>query len=443
MTADGGILGHDAVRERLRRSAASGRVPHAMLFSGPEGIGKRAVALELARHLVTLDDAEEGARFDRRAHDRFVLYEDLDRPLCVPRVDMLAVAGGAEELLAEYALLEAEGWITGVSAARGDAAVDRLVRNPEKFIGRKGIPFADVLEKELNALEKSRRSTSATVDVARRLFSGGTSRAYYRRNLGIELINGKGDGSYFRTVESLLSRSAAGWRVAVLDDAHHMTEAAENAFLKTLEEPPPNTLLILITSEALSLLPTTLSRCARVVFDSLPSELVARFLVERQGIPAADAELVASLSGGSIGKALELGELDFTERRRFAEKLLTAIAEGDLARCLALLGVHLAEAEGDNLRDAQRRQARFLLELLALAFRDVALATAVPDIPSLAGLDPSVVRELAAARGVETWERLFEASITASADVDRSVEPRLALEAMLTDAVPAPIGAAP
>ncbi len=431
------LIGHEVVRERLRRSAKSDRIPHAMLFAGPEGIGKRSIAMEFARALVAGRDEEERDRFDRAAHDRFVLYEDLDRPLCVPRSALLSRFGNLDALLAEYAVLEAEGWIRGVSSAPGPDAVDRLVRNPEKFLGRKGIPFADVLERELAALEKSRKSTPASVALARRIFSGGTSRAFYRRNLGIELINGKGDGSYFRTVESLLSRSAGGgWRVAILDDAHRMTPEAENAFLKTLEEPPPDTLLLLVTSDPTSLLPTTISRCARVVFDALTGEQVSRFLVERQGLSTGDAELVASLSGGSVGKALELAEMDFSERRTFVENLLGAFAAGDLSRAMALVGAHLAQAEGDNVREAQRRQARFLLELLGLALRDVALAVAVSDLPSLAGLSADAVRRFASAHDAETWERLFEASVTAAADVDRSVEPRLALEAMLTGAMP-------
>lgn len=434
------VIGHESVRELLSRSLAGDRVPHAMLFSGPEGVGKRTVALAFARVLVAADDAEEQARFDRGAHDRFVMYEDLARPLAVTRANLIPIAGTEKLLLAQYAILEAEGWFTGVSTARGERVVDRLVRNPEKFTGRKGIPFADVLEKELAALDKSKKSSPVTVAVARRLFSGGTSRAYYRRSLGIELINGKGDGAYYRTVESLLARSAGGaWRVAILDDAHRMTTEAENAFLKTLEEPPPGTLLILITSDPLSLLSTTVSRCARVVFDALSAEQVVHFLRDRQGLPPADAELLASLAGGSIGKALELGELDFAERRAFVEELLPAVAAGDLGRCLALIGTHLAAAPvsgPDNVRDAHRRQALFLLELLVLCFRDLALA-AVPSVPLLAGLDDGFVRELSARCAVDDWERLFSRAELAISDVQRNVEPRLALEGLLVDALPA------
>ncbi|MBZ0267150.1 hypothetical protein K8I85_03270, partial [bacterium] len=213
-----GLRGHEDARALLTRSVAQDRVPHAMLFTGPEGVGKRTAAVALARELVCREDAEDADRFDRGAHDRFVLYQDLARPLAVPRRAMIPVAGSPEALRADYALLQAEQWITGVSARDGDDVVDLLLRHPDRFTGRKGIPFAAVLEKELAALAASKKATATVVDVARRLFSPGTSRAFYRRNLGIELINGKGDGAYFRTVHALLSRAAGdGWRVAVLD----------------------------------------------------------------------------------------------------------------------------------------------------------------------------------------------------------------------------------
>lgn len=441
MTAGGGtaLMGHERIREQLLREAATGRLPHALLFTGPEGCGKRTLALELARTLVTGDDAEEAARFDRGAHDRFALYVDVDAPLPVRRADLLRDGRDEDALLEAYSVLAAEGWIEGVADARGAGVVDLLRRNPEKLLGRRGIPFADVLEKELAALERSRKSTGDAVDVARALFSAGTSRVFYRRNLGIELVNGKGDGEYFRAVATLLSRAAGGgWRAAIVDDAHKMTTEAQNAFLKTLEEPPDGTLLILITSEPSSLLSTIRSRCARVVFDALPVPLVARFLDGTQGIPTEDAAVLAALSGGSPGRALALRGLDVAERRAFAERLLEAIADGKLLRSLAMTGQRLAGAGSDGAdgRDARRDEARLLLDLLALAFRDLALASASAGVPSLSGFDPARLHALAPRRPAGTWEVLLERTELATRDLRSSVDPRFAVEALLAEAVP-------
>jgi DNA polymerase-3 subunit delta' len=275
--------------------------------------------------------------------------------------------------------------------------------------------------------------------VARALFSAGTSRVFYRRSVGIELVNGKGDGEYYRTIASLLSRaSGGGWRVAIVDDAHKMTDAAQNAFLKTLEEPPADTVLILVTSEPSGLLSTIHSRCAGVVFDALPTPLVERFLTETQGVPRDEAAMLATLSGGSPGRALALRGLDVTERRRFAERLLAAIADGNLLRALAITGQRFADAgrEGGEGRDARRDEARLLLDLLALGFRDLALASC-PDVAPISGLDPALLAESRTRRSAEEWGLLLERAEVATGDLVSNVEPRFAMEALLADACPA------
>jgi len=434
-----GILAHGKVRDALRASLAADRLPHALLFSGPEGVGKRTLALAFARELVAGDDPAERDRFDRGALDRFLLYEDLDRALPVRRRDLFSLGLDEEELLATYELLESEGWLTGVAEASGADVIDLLQRNAEKFTGRKGIPFAEVLEKELAQLSRAKKATPAAVEVARRLFSSGTSRAPYRRSLGIELINGKGDGEYFRTVGTLLrTASGGGWRVAVLDDAHRMTPEAENAFLKTLEEPPPSTLLILVTSEPLSLLTTTVSRCARVVFDAVAPEELARFLAETQGVPAAEAPLLARLAEGSVRRALELRGLDLAGRRAFAERLLRAMTAGDLRGTLALAGHRFGKstAAAERGRIGEREEARVLLELLALAFRDLAVAAVAPEVAPVSGMGATVVADLVGGRPPGDWEALFTRTEVAISDVDANVEPRLAVEALLVEAVP-------
>jgi DNA polymerase III delta prime subunit len=430
-----GIFGHEVIRKRLHESAAADRLPHALLFSGPEGVGKRTVATAFARELVAGDDAEARKRFDRGAHDAFLLYSDVEKTLPLRRGDLMGPGRDEKALLAAYEILTNEDWISGVTpGASGEDVIDRLTRNPELFLGRKGIPFADVLERSLAGLERSRKSTPDSVEVARRLFSPGTSRTFYRRNLGIELINGKGDGEHFRTVSSLLRTSSPGsWRVVVVDDAHRMTDEAENAFLKTLEEPPPSTLLILVTSEPLSLLPTTLSRCARIVFDAVAPPELERFLAT-QGIGGEEARLLAALAGGSCGNALELRGLDLDSRTDFVAEVLPAIADGDLERTFALTGRRLAAGAGS--RDAVRREARVLLELLALAFRDLVMAGATSSVPPVSGLDSRRLRELASRLPAGAWERLFMRTELALSDIDANVEPRLAVEALFAEALP-------
>ena len=93
-------------------------------------------------------------------------------------------------------------------------------------------------------------------------------------------------------------------RVFIFDRAEYMSEEASNALLKTLEEPPPQVLLILLTAQEDALLPTILSRCRRLELGPLPVVQIALDLVETQNIDHQEAELLAHLSMGRLGWAL-------------------------------------------------------------------------------------------------------------------------------------------
>ncbi|MFT4537883.1 MAG: hypothetical protein ACI835_000315 [Planctomycetota bacterium] len=95
-----------------------------------------------------------------------------------------------------------------------------------------------------------------------------------------------------------------GWRIVIMRDAHRMTESAQNAFLKTLEEPTPSTLLLLETSEPEHLLPTLRSRLIDVLMDPLTGEQVEQVLA-REGVAPEELPALVRWSRGSPGRALE------------------------------------------------------------------------------------------------------------------------------------------
>ena len=98
-------------------------------------------------------------------------------------------------------------------------------------------------------------------------------------------------------------------RFFLVDDADKMNDAAANALLKTLEEPPAATHIILITSRPDTLLPTIRSRCQVVRFSPVASTEIEKFLIRERKLPPADAKLSARLAFGSVGRALSI-ELD-------------------------------------------------------------------------------------------------------------------------------------
>ena len=104
-------------------------------------------------------------------------------------------------------------------------------------------------------------------------------------------------------------------KVFIINDAHSMKAQAANAFLKTLEEPPADTVFILISRFGDLLLPTIVSRCHVVKFFTSPPELVRDFLVDTIGVKEEEAEILCGFSSGRIGEALKMHERGFLKRK--------------------------------------------------------------------------------------------------------------------------------
>ncbi len=94
-------------------------------------------------------------------------------------------------------------------------------------------------------------------------------------------------------------------RVYIFEDADRMNPTAANTLLKTLEEPPPWTVLILLTAHEAAMLPTLLSRCQKIRFLPLSAGEIADLLVEQHDAARAEASLAAAVSGGNLAKALD------------------------------------------------------------------------------------------------------------------------------------------
>ena len=121
-------------------------------------------------------------------------------------------------------------------------------------------------------------------------------------------------------------------KACILEPAERMSVNAANSLLKTLEEPPGNALIILLTENADMLLPTIRSRCQLVRFSPLSTENV-RLLLERNGVAADTADLLAPLSEGSMQRAGELDNETLAARR---EKLIAHLGTLDLGRIITI-----------------------------------------------------------------------------------------------------------
>lgn len=109
-------------------------------------------------------------------------------------------------------------------------------------------------------------------------------------------------------------RVERGKKVAIVEASDKMMPAAANAFLKTLEEPPPSSVIILISARPTELLPTILSRCQRINFKPLPEGIIKGFLTGEKGFGGDDASVISRLCAGSLSSAIRYAEERVHER---------------------------------------------------------------------------------------------------------------------------------
>lgn len=151
------------------------------------------------------------------------------------------------------------------------------------------------------------------------------------------------------------------YRIATIDDAHLMNHAAQNALLKTLEEPPAACILVLVTSKPFLLLSTVRSRCRRVRFGPLPPAPMARLLETQEGLAPEEALTLAAMSGGSVARAIEMHGSNFSELREHVIELLDRPTKKGLA---GLLEFSLSIS-------SERESVRETIEIAATWIRDL------------------------------------------------------------------------
>ena len=137
----------------------------------------------------------------------------------------------------------------------------------------------------------------------------------FKRNLRVNSIRVLEKEANFRPFE-------ARARVFIVDDADKMNDAASNALLKTLEEPPETTYIILLTSRPDMLLSTIRSRCQTIRFAPVGEGEVEELLIDRLQFKAVDAKLAARITKGSVGEAMDINMDDFRTRRTFQMSVL-------------------------------------------------------------------------------------------------------------------------
>ena len=226
------VLHQGSAQDRLQRALAVDRVPHAYLFTGPDGIGKQMLATRLAA--VLLCPHRRRVRPAPQAAGSLTDWQDA----CGTCIDcQLLAAGNHPDFHRIYRML---------SKLHPDKDVQKL------------------------------KATKLSIDVIR----------------------------YF-LIEKVGLRPARDLaKVFIVVEAERLSEGAQSAMLKTLEEPPGHSHLILLAASADTLLATTRSRCHELALRTLPPNFIRSHLIEHRGVSAEQATFLSELSQGSLGAAL-------------------------------------------------------------------------------------------------------------------------------------------
>ncbi len=213
-----------------------------------------------------------------------------------------------------------------------------------------------------------------------------------------------------------------GWRTFILVDAEKMNSTAANALLKTLEEPTPLNILILVSSRPYQLPLTVLSRCQPLRFNPLTRETVDLYLQERLSVPTVTTRLLAASSGGSIGRAIEMNDADYLSLRNHMLEQVMGPQRHDPLRYFSSI-----QTFGQERKDILER-----LDILRVCFRDalvfketgmihyLANQDRVPEIQSFAGGHSS--SDLL--KYIRSVDRAYDA-------IDQNANKSLTLEAMM------------
>jgi DNA polymerase III subunit delta' len=255
------ILGQSQAIDLLTRQLSTGRRHHAYIFHGPAGVGKFTTSLAYAKIL-----------------------------LCHDRVTDLAGRISACDACPSCKLLR--NLTPGLSPGLAPDAEESTSKEADDTLGlTTAHPDLHVVRKELarysdDAPTRKRKLTRIPVEVLRTAL--------------IEPAN--------------LAAKLPGGKVFIVDEAELLNPAGQNALLKTLEEPPAGTTLILVTANEDRLLPTIRSRCMRIAFAPLADDVVAGWCDQHlSDLPAAQKQELIAFAGGSLGRAQLIARFNLLE----------------------------------------------------------------------------------------------------------------------------------
>ncbi|MBQ4529265.1 MAG: AAA family ATPase [Lachnospiraceae bacterium] len=212
-------------------------------------------------------------------------------------------------------------------------------------------------------------------------------------------------------------------KVYIIDEADKLTVQAQNALLKTIEEPPAYAVIVMLTSNADALLPTILSRCVQLNIKPVADKVLKRYLMERLRVPDYKADLSIAFARGNVGKAVALAS---SENFDLIKK--DAL---DMLRYLEDMEIHEVVEWVKKIAD-YKLEINDFLDILIVWFRDVLLFKATNDVNMLIFKDEvQEIKKKAAHSSYNGLEEIINAIEKAKVRLNANVNFDLTIELML------------
>lgn len=213
------------------------------------------------------------------------------------------------------------------------------------------------------------------------------------------------------------------YKIYIIPEADLMTVQAQNALLKTIEEPPEYAVIMLLTENAETLLPTIRSRCVMMKLRNIKDQLVKKYLMEQMEIPDYKADVCVAFAQGNMGKAIMLATSDhFNEIKEEAVHLLKNIDEMDVSE--------LMEAVKKCM--TYKLEINDYLDIIAIWYRDVLIYKATKSVDRVVFSDQlRYIRERASKSSYEGIENILDGIEKAKSRIKANVNFELTMELLL------------
>lgn len=213
------------------------------------------------------------------------------------------------------------------------------------------------------------------------------------------------------------------YKIYIVDEAEKMNVQAQNALLKTIEEPPAYAVILLLTTNADGFLPTILSRCITLNLKTVQEDLIKSHLMRKYQVPDYQADVCAAFAQGNVGKAIQLASSgEFHELKSEALSLVKKLEDTDLYEMNQLI----------KQISQYKNEINEFLDLLTLWFRDVLYAKATNDVSNLIFRDEVYdIKKQAAKRSYSGIESILNTLEQTRVRLNANVNFELVIEMLL------------